>query len=86
MAFSRSSEIVFLVIDFSFGGGIGLAHAVTHAGFSEDVFRLFTDILDLLAQLSDIDAQILHVGEFTPDLTQEVLVRNDLAGVLHENA
>ncbi len=38
--------------------------------------------LDLLAQLADIDPQILRIDRFVvPDLAQQVLVRQHLAGM-----
>ena len=41
--------------------------------------------LDLLAQLPDIDPQILRVRCVAPDLTQQELVGQNLPGVLDQN-
>src|SRR5580700_12317749 len=47
------------------------AQAIADAGFGQNIFRLFDIVLDLLAQLADIDAQILRVGEVVPQFAHQ---------------
>src|SRR5438445_7624784 len=51
-----------------------------------DVVRLVGGLLDLLPELPDIDPEILHVGRVAPDLFQDEMVGQHLAGMLHQDA
>jgi len=60
--------------------------AVADAGLRLDVFRLFRVGLDLLAQRADVDAKVLHVSVRPPDLAQDHVVCQHLAGMRHQQA
>src|SRR5665213_2439071 len=62
------------------------AQPVTDAGFGQDVLGTVWLGLDLLPQLADIDAQVLRVGQRIPQLTKQEFVRQNLAGVLDQDA
>src|SRR5947199_2959862 len=62
------------------------AEPVADAGFGQRELRALGIGLDLLAELADIDAQILRVSELVPQLLQEEAVGQHLAGVLHQHA
>ena len=60
--------------------------AVTDSGFGQKVFGLGRVILELLAQVADIDAQVmaaLDVGR-APDFAQQVALGQYLAGVAEQ--
>jgi hypothetical protein len=65
---------------------IGFAQAVADAGFRGDVRRRIGALLELLAQLAHIDAEILDIRRSAPDLIEQMLVRDHLASVLHQDA
>ena len=51
-----------------------------------DVLRALGIGFDLLPQLPHIDPQILRIGQIIPQLAEQELVGQHLAGVLHEHA
>src|SRR5665213_3138555 len=69
-----------------FWHSVGSAQPVTDAGFGQDVLGTVWLGLDLLPELADIDAQVLSVCEWGPQLTEQEPVCQDLAGMLDQDA
>ena len=65
---------------------VGRSQAITDPRFSENVLWTFGVGLDLLSQLPHIDSQILSVSQIIPQLPEQKLVGQDLAGMLHQNS
>ena len=42
--------------------------------------------LDFLPELANVDPKILRIGVVAPQLAEQELVRQDFAGMLHEEA
>ena len=64
---------------------IGRAQAIADAGLGQhELWPLGID-LDLLAQLTDIDAQILRIRQLVPQLLEQEAMGQHLAGVLHQH-
>src|SRR5690242_8224941 len=62
------------------------AQAIADTGLGQEQLRTLGIGLDLLAELADINAQILRVGQLIPQLLQQEAMGQDLAGVLHQHA
>src|SRR5262245_51673455 len=59
---------------------------IAHSGFRQNVARIRWLGLELSPQLRHMDAQDVRIlGVGSPHLTQEVSMREDLAGIAHEN-
>src|SRR5690554_6919969 len=82
--FYRNSEAVKPLFHWRRGG----FHAVADAGLGDDELGMGRVFLDLLADLTDIDAQILRVLAMggAPDFLEDLLVREHLAAVKQEIA
>jgi hypothetical protein len=52
----------------------------------QNILRLLVIGFDLLAELAHVDPQILRVGEIVPQLAEQELVGEHLAGMLHQHA
>src|SRR6516164_1095019 len=68
------------------GPSVRRPQPIANAGLSENVLRPLRIGLDLLAQLTHIDAQVLGVGEIIPQLAKQKFVGEHLAGMLHKHA
>src|SRR5262249_12620943 len=65
---------------------VGRSQAVADPRLRQDIMRTLGIGFDLLPQLPHIDAQILRVREVIPQLAEQELVGEHLAGVLHQRA
>src|SRR5215469_5080850 len=61
------------------------AQAVTNPGLSKDISGTLRVRLDLLPELTDIDAQILSVSQIAPEFAQQEFVGEHLAGMLNQH-
>ena len=68
------------------GDFIRWAQPIADSGFGQHELRTFRIGFDLLPELPHIDAQILRIGQFIPQLLQQKLVGQHFAGVLHQHA
>ena len=68
------------------GASVRRPQPVADAGLRQNIVRALGIGFDLLPELADIDAQILCVGQFVPQLLQEKAVGQHFAGVLHQDA
>src|SRR5262245_12767185 len=68
------------------GSSIRRPQAIADPRLRQDILRTFRIGLDLLPQLPDVHPQILSVGQIVPQLAEQKLVGEHLAGVLHQNA
>src|SRR5579871_1012412 len=60
--------------------------AIADAGLGQYELRPLRIDLDLLAELADIDPQILRIGQLVPELLEQEAMGQHLAGVLHQDA
>src|SRR3954468_1864248 len=65
---------------------VACAQSVADPGFGEQELRAFGIEFDLLADLTDIDPQILRVREFVPEFLEQEAVGQHLPGMLHQHA
>src|SRR6266540_370307 len=68
------------------GRSVRSAQPITDAGFGQDVLRAFGIRLDLLPELPNVDSEVLGVGQLVPELAEQELMGQHLAGMLHERA
>ena len=61
---------------------------VTHARLGDEMFGLRGVGLQFLAQMRDVDAQVMRLFHRLrpPNFRQQLAVRQNLAGVLHEQS
>jgi len=64
--------------------GFRRAQALADAGFGDDELRPLRIALDLLAQLADIDALVLRIGEVVPELVEQEFMRQHSVRLPHQ--